>query len=58
VDLEYKESTCSDKQLKDISLKKKKTFENFFISYNKLIKKIENLMNEENTLKLDEIVII
>jgi len=36
--------------------KKKKTYENFIMSYNKLIRKIDNLINNDNTLKLDEIV--
>ncbi len=40
----------------DILTKKKKNYENFLISYNKLIRKIENLINHENTTKLNEIV--
>jgi hypothetical protein len=40
----------------DIFSRKKKTYENFIISYNKLIHKIDNLINHDNTQKLEEIV--
>ena len=40
----------------EIYSKNKKTYDNFFTKYNKILNKIKNLLENENTLKIQEIV--
>jgi hypothetical protein len=53
--LEARGSTTPDA---DIVTRKKKSIENFFISYNKMMNKIKNLLEHENTQKIEDMVFI